>query len=239
MSKTTADSLRDQIYRTKQSKVDRFEFNSQVVSVFPDMIRRSIPGYDTIIHLSGVLAATYLGPGARCYDLGCSLGATTASVLRSVGELDVSIEAVDSSGPMIEEARNRIPDSRVHFRQADVRSLSFKPASVVILNFVLQFMPPDDRLTVLTTVRNAMERDGLLIVSEKIESADEFDEFHTEFKRSTGYSDLEIAQKRQALERVMRIDSELAHLSRLNEAGFRNPRRWFQCLNWVSFIANA
>ena len=160
-------------------------------------------------------------------------------MLSSIGELDVSIEAVDSSGPMIEEARNRISDSRVHFQQADVRRLSFKPASVVILNFVLQFLPPEDRLTVLTTARNAMERDGLLIVSEKIESADEFEEFHTEFKRSTGYSDLEIAQKRQALERVMQVDSELAHQDRLTEAGFRNPRRWFQCLNWVSFIANA
>ena len=239
MSKTTADSLRDQIYRTKQSQVDRFEFNSKVVSVFPDMIRRSIPGYDTIIHLSGVLAAQYLTPGSRCYDLGCSLGATTASVLDSVGEMQVSIESVDASGPMIKEAGSRIKDSRAHFQQADIRSLSFKPASVVILNFVLQFLPPEDRLTVLGTVRRAMEPDGLLIVSEKVESATEFDEFHTKFKRSTGYSDLEIAQKRQALERVMQIDSEHTHINRLYEAGFRNPRRWFQCLNWISFIANA
>ncbi len=239
MSKTTADSPRDQIYRTKQSRVDRFEFNSQVVSVFPDMIRRSIPGYDTIIHLSGVLAAQYLTPSSRCYDLGCSLGATTASVLNSIGEMPVSIESVDASGPMIEEARNRITDPRVNFQEADIRSLVFKPASVVILNFVLQFLPPEDRLTVLTTVRHAMELDGLLIVSEKIKSDDEFDEFHTEFKRSNSYSNLEIAQKRQALERVMQIDSEHTHLNRLYEAGFRKPRRWFQCLNWISFIANA
>lgn len=239
MSKTTVDSLRDQIYRTKQPKVDRFEFNSQVVSVFPDMIRRSIPGYNTIIHLSGVLAAQYLTPGSRCYDLGCSLGATTASVLDSIGEMPVNIESVDASGPMIEEASNRITDSRVHFQQADIRKVSFRPASVVILNFVLQFLPPEDRLTLLNTVRNTMNPDGLLILSEKVEFTEEFDEIHTEFKRSNSYSDLEIAQKRQALERVMQIDSEHTHLNRLYEAGFRKPRRWFQCLNWVSFIANA
>ena len=239
MSKTTTDSRRDQIYRAKQRKVDRFEFNSQVVSVFPDMIRRSIPGYDTIIHLSGVLAARHLTPGSRCYDLGCSLGATTASVLNSIGEMPVSIESVDASGPMIEEARILITDSRVNFQVADIRSLTFKPASVVILNFVLQFLPPEDRLTLLNTVRNTMTPDGLLIISEKIKFTEEFDEIHTEFKRSNCYSDLEIAQKRQALERVMRIDSEHTHLNRLYEAGFRTPRRWFQCLNWVSFIANA
>ncbi|MXW54548.1 MAG: carboxy-S-adenosyl-L-methionine synthase CmoA [Gammaproteobacteria bacterium] len=239
MSKTTVDSLRDQIYRAKQPKVDRFEFNSQVVSVFPDMIRRSIPGYDTIIHLSGVLAAQYLTPGSRCYDLGCSLGATTASVLDSIGEMPVNIESVDASGPMIEEASNRITDSRVHFQQADIRKVSFRPASVVILNFVLQFLPPEDRFTLLNTVRNTMNPDGLLIISEKVEFTEEFDEIHTEFKRSNSYSDLEIAQKRQALERVMQIDSEHTHLNRLYEAGFRRPRRWFQCLNWVSFIANA
>ncbi len=239
MSKTTVDSLRDQIYRTKQPKVDRFEFNSQVVSVFPDMIRRSIPGYDTIIHLSGVLAAQYLTPGSRCYDLGCSLGATTASVLDSIGEMPVNIESVDASGPMIEEASNRITDSRVHFQQADIRKVSFRPASVVILNFVLQFLPPEDRFTLLNTVRNTMNPDGLFILSEKVEFTEEFDEIHTEFKRSNSYSDLEIAQKRQALERVMQIDSEHTHLNRLYEAGFRRPRRWFQCLNWVSFIANA
>lgn len=203
MSKTTADSLRDQIYRTKQPKVDRFEFNSQVVSVFPDMIRRSIPGYDTIIHLSGVLAAQYLTPGSRCYDLGCSLGATTASVLDSIGEMPVMIESVDASGPMIEEASNRITDSRVHFQQTDIRKVSFRPASVVILNFVLQFLPPEDRFTLLNTVRNTMNPDGLLILSEKVEFTEEFDEIHTEFKRSNSYSDLEIAQKRQALECVM------------------------------------
>lgn len=239
MSKITADSHRDQIYRVKQPKVDKFEFNSQVVSVFPDMIQRSVPGYDTIIRLSGVLAARYLTPGSRCYDLGCSLGATTASVLDSIGDMQVTIEAVDASAPMVEEARINITDSRVRFVQADIRNLVFKPASVVILNFVLQFLPPEDRLILLNTVRNAMDPNGLLIVSEKIESTKEFDEFHTEFKRSNSYSDLEIAQKRQALERVMQIDSEHVHLNRLDKAGFKQPRRWFQCLNWISFIANA
>lgn len=239
MSKLTQDERQDRIYRTKHTRVDKFEFNQQVVSVFPDMVRRSIPGYDTVVQLTGVLAAQHLVEGSRCYDLGCSLGANSISVLNNIGELDISIEAVDSSSPMIEAARNLVTDPRVRFHIADIRTFEFQPASVVIMNFLMQFLPPEDRLELLTTVRKAMNPNGLLVLSEKVVTTSEFDALHTEFKRANNYSDLEISQKRQALERVMQIDSEHTHLNRLYQAGFRNSRRWFQCLNWNSFIANA
>ncbi|MCY3885064.1 MAG: carboxy-S-adenosyl-L-methionine synthase CmoA [Gammaproteobacteria bacterium] len=239
MSKLTEDERRDRIYRSKRTRVEKFEFNEQVVSVFPDMVRRSIPGYDTIIQLTGVLAAQHLVEGALCYDLGCSLGAATISVLKNVGTLDISIEAVDSSAPMIEAARAIVTDPRVRFHIEDIRRVKFKPSSVVIMSFVLQFLPPEDRLDFLTTVRKSMNPGGLLVLSEKIESFQEFDRLHTEFKKANNYSELEISQKRQALERVMQIDSEHTHFNRLSQAGFRQPRRWFHCLNWNSFIANA
>lgn len=239
MPKITEESRQDQIYRTKQVPIEEFEFNEEVVSVFPDMIRRSIPGYDTIIHLTGVFAAQCLIPGSRCYDLGCSLGATTLSVLNAIGDRDVAVHAVDSSAPMIESARRQITDSRVQFHQEDICKLSFEPASVVILNFTLQFLSPIDRLNLLTTIHNNMIPGGILILSEKVLATREFDALHSHFKKSNSYSDLEISQKRQALERVMQIDSEHTHLNRLREAGFPDPRRWFQCLNWMSFLANA
>lgn len=239
MLKETISGNRDRIYRTKQTSVVPFEFNANVVSVFPDMIQRSIPGYDTIVELTGIICANFLGADKRCYDLGCSLGTSAASVLAAIGTRNASIVGVDSSESMIQEAKKRVVDPRVKFIAADIREFEFQSASVVILNFVLQFVPPDDREALLCRILSAMEPDGVLIVSEKISTTDEFDDLHVCFKRFNKYSDLEIAQKRQALEKVMNIDTLDEHLNRLDRTGFTNPRVWFRCLNWVSFLANA
>ncbi len=230
---------RDRLYETKQDLVTPFEFNSRVVSVFPDMIQRSIPGYSTIVQLSGIIASRYLTTGKRCYDLGCSLGASSLAVLSAIGDTEATIVGVDSSEPMVREAAKRIVDPRVEFRVADLREIELEPAAVVILNFVLQFIPAQDRVSVLERIRSSLQPNGLLIVSEKVESTSEFEDLHVEFKKFNNYSDLEIAQKRQALENVMQIDSNFDHLDRLSQTGFVNPRMWYQCLNWASFVANA
>lgn len=230
---------RDRVYKEKQAKVTPFEFNSEVVSVFPDMVQRSIPGYSTVVQMSGIIASQMLSSGTVCYDLGCSLGASTRSVLSAVGDAAVTVVGVDSSAPMVHEARKRISDPRVEFHVADVRSFNFEPAKVMILNFVLQFVGPNDREALLRNIRAALEPNGLLIVSEKINAIPEFEDLHLQFKKFNDYSDLEIAQKRQALENVMRINSSSEHLARLSRTGFKNPRMWYQCLNWASFLANA
>lgn len=230
---------RDRLYETKQGKVTPFTFNRRVVSVFPDMIQRSIPGYSTIVQLSGIVASRYLKTGKRCYDLGCSLGASTMAVLNAMGDTEVTIVGVDSSEPMVREARKRVVDSRVEFLVADLREIELEPSTVVILNFVLQFVPVKDKVSVLERIRSSLEPNGLLIVSEKVESTSEFEDLHVKFKKFNNYSDLEIAQKRQALEDVMQINSITDHLDRLSTTGFVNPRVWYQCLNWASFVANA
>ena len=48
-----------------------------VARVFPDMIRRSVPGYSNVIAGTGLIAGDYVQPGSNCYDLGCSVGAST------------------------------------------------------------------------------------------------------------------------------------------------------------------
>jgi tRNA (cmo5U34)-methyltransferase len=125
---------------------------------------------------------------------------------------------------------------------ADVLALPFQPARVVTLNYVLQFLQPDRRLALLTAAREALAPDGVLLLAEKIRFDDadlqyDFDAAHLEFKRANGYSELEIAQKRTALENVMILDTEDVHRARLTAAGFTRIRKWYQCLNWVSFEA--
>ncbi len=242
---------RDQIFQHPRAQIVDFVFDESVAGVFPDMIRRSVPGYELVVPMTGLLAARRLCrvDGPLMYDLGCSLGATTLATLRALDALDESstdlaIHAVDSSAAMLAEAGNGISDGRVRFIEADIRDLILEPCDVVTMNWIMQFLPPEDRLTMLIRIREALKPGGLLIVSEKIHFEDSqqeafSDSAHLDFKLANGYSELEISQKRSALERVMILDTQNAHLTRFHEAGFGPARVWFQCLNWVSFAVSA
>lgn len=237
----TGNRPKDQLFTTEQPNLVDFVFNKEVVAVFPDMIRRSVPGYETVLPLTGLLAADHLPPGGRLYDMGCSQGASTAAVLARLGARDCEIIGVDNSEPMLNSARARIQDPRTRWHLADLRELAIESCNVVLLNYILQFLAPSDRLGLLRRLRSALSDDGCIILSEKIhvDSADTdhwFNELHLTFKRANGYSDMEIAGKRNALENVMIIDSEATHRQRLHDAGFSRIEKWFQCLNWASFI---
>jgi len=235
----------DRIYRDPQNQIVDFVFDEAVAEVFPDMIRRSVPGYETIIPITGLLVARHIRalPGAapRIYDLGCSLGASTLALLRQLGDAPARIIAVDSSGPMIERAGTLVTDPRATFVQADIRELDFEPAGAALLNFVMQFVSPAERLALLERLHACLAPDGVLVVSEKLrfDAAAEqafYEAAHLEFKRANGYSELEISQKRTALENVMIVDSEEQHRARFAQAGFAHTRKWFQCLNWASYL---
>ena len=230
----------DRLFAERRQLVD-FAFDERVAAVFPDMIRRSVPGYETVVPLTGLIAAKHLPAGGRCYDLGCSLGAATHAVLRAVGDRPCEVLAVDDSAAMLSKARALAnqdgADARVRWIRADIRDLGLAGADAVILNYTLQFLPPTDRLPLLRKLRAALTDTGVLVLAEKLAAPAVFEELHLDFKRANGYSELEIAQKRSALENVMRIDSEQTHLERLADAGFAEVRVWFRCLNWGAFVA--
>jgi len=234
----TKKATKDNVYREPQRQLVDFAFDESVAGVFPDMIRRSVPGYETVIPLTGLLAARYLQTESRIYDLGCSLGATTLAVLEQIGTTNCEIIAVDNSAAMLEQAQQgRTWDARVSFVQSDVSEMDFNNASVVLMNYLLQFVAPDRRLMLLKNIRKGLRPGGVLILSEKLAGDDEFNKVHEAFKLANGYSELEVSQKRTALENVMVPDTLETHLERLAEAGFNNVSTWFRCLNWVSLIA--
>ena len=227
-----------------------FVFNEDVVRVFPDMIKRSVPGYPTIVENLGVLAAQFAQPHSALYDLGCSLGAVTQALRRHVRSDDCRVIAVDNSPAMVERCAEYLHAQDAMFQEllpvevieADILALEFQPASLVALNFTLQFIAPEQRLELLTRIRQALLPGGALILSEKLRFADEAEqellgELHLAFKRANGYSELEIAQKRSAIENVMKPDSLEQHRERLLAAGFSKVVPWFQCLNFASLIA--
>ena len=240
---------RDNLFAELRTEKTLFSFNDSVVDVFPDMIQRSVPGYSTVVRMTGILAEQYAQSGSCIYDIGCSLGESIRSAERALGnanpDRNCRLIGIDSSAAMIRRARTQVEaDSNIEWLEADALEVEFAPSSVVILNFTLQFIPIEQRLSLLKSIRSAMMPGGLLILSEKLTMPDAaidtlMIELHHDFKRSQGYSDLEIAQKRDAIEDVLIPETADAHSRRLSEAGFSRSSVWFQCLNFASFIAIA
>lgn len=164
---------RDTVYQDPLAKITDFEFDQNVVSVFEDMINRSVPGYATIIHNLQHFAARFVKPNTRCYDLGCSLGASTLAMRKGLeGKENIHIVSVDTSADMIKRAKGYIDSDSastpVEFKQADIRNINVENASMVILNFTLQFLPIEDREQLLKNIFVGMNKGGCLILSEKV-----------------------------------------------------------------------
>tara|TARA_B100001094_G_C18184150_1_gene802720 strand:- start:2859 stop:3590 length:732 start_codon:yes stop_codon:yes gene_type:complete len=236
----------DQIFAKSHAKVEDFEFNAQVAQVFPDMIQRSVPGYLQIIQSIGDIAHQVVVPRSHVYDLGCSLGAVSLSIRRRIEDRTCRLIAVDNSEAMIERAHHHIKSFKspleIEVYQDDIRNFKIEKASLVVLNFTLQFLHPDDRLSLLKNIYQGMLPGGVLLVSEKLNFHDTsihqlMNTLHLDFKRTNGYSELEISQKRTAIENVMKPDTLHDHYQRFNDAGFSSYQTWFQCFNFASMVA--
>ena len=245
---------KDSIYATPLADVGGFVFDQKVADVFPDMLERSVPGYKSVIAQSGLLADKFARDNTSCYDLGCSLGATLLAMRHAIGHRPCQLIGVDNSEAMVSRcgeilAQDAAQTEQQGTRLADVElvcddicNISFAPTSVAALNFTLQFIAPEARLDLLSRLAAATVAGGVLILSEKIAFDDPvlndlfIDRYHA-FKKANGYSDLEISQKRNALENVLVPDTLEVHRQRLLEAGYSRCSVWFQCFNFVSLIA--
>lgn len=223
-----------------------FRFDRSVVEVFPDMLRRSVPGYETVIAMTGLLAARFAAEGSNLYDLGCSLGASALAMQRRIEARDCTIVAVDNSPAMVEGCRRLLgaaaPAPRLDLRESDLRDVRVENASVVVLNYTLQFVPLEERAPLLKRIGAGLRPGGLLMLSEKVvfpnPALNRLNiDLHYDFKRAHGYSELEIAAKRDALDKVLIPETLQAHRERLRRAGFTSCDVWFQCFNFASLIA--
>lgn len=237
---------KDRLFAAPLHQLGDFCFDEQVAAVFPDMIQRSVPGYSNILSAIGMMTERFAQPGSRLYDLGCSLGAATLMMRRHLKVPDCRILGVDNSAAMVARCRDQMAAFKsqvpVDIVEADVCDVSIENASLVVLNFTLQFVEPDRRLELLSRIHEGLRPGGLLILSEKFRFDDApvndlLIDLHLDFKRANGYSELEISQKRTLLENVLRADTVQQHKERLSAAGFRHQDLWFQCFNFGSFVA--
>lgn len=237
----------DRIFASGGAGNRTFQFNAAVADVFPDMLKRSIPGYAASIQMIGSLARRFVTENTRCYDLGCSLGAAALAMRHNIREAGCRILAIDNSAAMIRRCQNIIRDDDgivpVDVIAADVRrEVDIDNASMVVMNYTLQFLPLADRDEMIGKLCIGMKAGGVFVLSEKIVDDDHVIEevlvdLHHEQKKRNAYSDSEIARKRAAIENVLIPESLASHLARLRQAGFSHVGVCLRQFNFVSLVA--
>jgi tRNA (cmo5U34)-methyltransferase len=236
------ENVKDMLFAQKDATP--FAFDADVTRVFEDMIRRSVPGYGLTLQMISVIAGLYAQENSKLYDLGCSLGASTLALAHGIKIQGCKIIGVDNSEAMLKQCTQHVATSPVPvvLQEANIQDVDISNASVVVLNFTLQFIAKDERLKLLQGIYQGMRQGGVLVLSEKVSFADDFEQqqhiaLHEAFKKAQGYSELEVSRKRQSLENVLIPEPISAHHARLKSAGFTQVQTWFQCFNFVSMLA--
>ena len=238
-------SLKDRLYRVDTVPED-FDFSERVVEVFDDMLDRSIPCYQNVIGETSRLLASHLHPGDTVCDLGCATGTALLYFARKLADHRFHFLGIDSSPAMLTKARLKaefyVENDDVSFQQADIREIDQPETGAFILNYTLQFIRPVLRPPLIRRLYDNLRPGGLLILSEKTILGDKrlnrtFIDIYHDFKREQGYSDLEIARKREALENILIPFSTEENFELLAQAGFKPVTTFFQWFNFSSFVA--
>ena len=237
---------RDRLFEKTASRASDFQFTEEVAEVFDDMLIRSVPLYLEQQMIIAELARRFYIPGSAIYDLGCSTGTTLIHLGRGLRKQQPRLVGYDNSRPMLEKARHRIReqglDGLIELRYGDLNEpFSLEGASVVTLCWTLQFIRPLDRERLIRRLCESLVSGGVLIVTEKVLTGSPatnqlFIDRYYEFKKRNGYSNEEIARKREALENVLvpfRIDENVLLFRR---AGFQIVETFFQWYNFAGFL---
>ena len=222
-----------------------FEFNKEVAGVFDDMVQRSIPLYREVAHLAGQWALAFYQKGSRIYDIGCSTGTVISYIGEGISS-SADFVGIDLSAPMIERAKEKLAhfpsQHRLKLICGDVMEQEFDNASVIIVNYTLQFLPVKSRALLIQRIFDGLRPGGILFMSEKVKCQNpEFQETSTvlyeEFKLRQGYTKSEIARKKEALENVLIPLTEADYHKAMASAGFTSQETIGKWYNFCSFVA--
>ena len=240
----------DDIFAAKQEEIKPFVFDESVSAVFDDMVTRSIPFYEEIHRICADMVLRFYKGEGKIFDLGCSTGTTIDILNRELKKIDVpgTYIGVDNSSAMIERAKEKCKHvDNAHFQCEDMTKVDFSNAEVVILNYTLQFLALDKRLELLKKIHEGLRPGGIILVSEKLHSnhstmQELITDLYYDFKKRNGYSELEISQKREALENVLITLTPKEQLNMLEDAGFKGSEmifRWYNFSTYLGRKANA
>ena len=236
----------DEVFKEPLKKVEDFSFNKTVVKVFDNMVTRSVPFYLEMQRMMTEIAKDFATPGSNVYDLGCSTG-TTLINLHEVLPQDIKFIGFDNSEEMIAQCKENFKEAGVN-REFDItytdlnNGVKIENASVVVLCLTLQFIRPLYRDKLVQDIYNQMNPNSCLILIEKVLGEDSlfnrlFIKYYYDFKRRNNYNDMEIAQKREALENVLIPYKLMENLEMLKGKGFRYTEVFFKWYNFAGIVA--
>lgn len=237
---------KDQVFKEEIQKVSDFKFGAAVASVFDDMVNRSVPFYGEIQRMMAEQAADYVKAGTDVYDLGCATGTTLIGMNTSIDE-DIRFIGIDDSSEMLERCQTKLIEAGLkrpfELRVADLNeTVEISDASVVILCLTLQFVRPINRKKLLKSIFEGLHNNGVVILVEKILAEDsifnrDFIKYYYNYKRRNDYSEMEISQKREALENILVPYKLSENITLLKETGFAHCEVFFKWYNFVGLLA--
>ncbi|WP_321492852.1 carboxy-S-adenosyl-L-methionine synthase CmoA [uncultured Desulfobacter sp.] len=237
---------KDRVFAEKLNTITPFRFNENVARVFDDMLVRSVPLYGEVLKQQARIARKFYQKDTRIFDLGCSHGNLGVLLLDLFGATAFKMTGVDSSWPMIQRFKNRLcaHDSKgcIDLACTCIEDIIISNASVVVINLTLQFLDPVKRDHLIESAFNGLCKGGILLLTEKtVHPAPQMNaleqEYYYQFKKENGYTDLEISQKRDALEQVLIPETLAEHEARIHNAGFSSFNVWLKWFNFTSMIA--
>jgi tRNA (cmo5U34)-methyltransferase len=238
---------RDEIFNKSMPLVEDFRFGENVASVFDDMLLRSVPFYAEMQRMVGEIAADFAAPGSRVYDLGCSTGTTLIHLDQVLGEREVTLVGVDNSEEMLAKCRQKMAEhsfsNPVELTCADLnQGIFLQDASMALMVLTLQFIRPLNRDKLIRGIYDGLRENGALILIEKVLGEDSifnrsFIKYYYEFKKRNGYSEMEISQKREALENVLIPYRLRENQEMLERAGFPCVDVFFKWYNFSGIVA--
>ncbi len=237
---------KDEVFKGQITEAKDFKFGEKVASVFDDMVSRSVPFYNEIQRMVAELAADNALEGTEVYDLGCSTGTTMIGMNSMINE-NIKFVGIDDSKEMLVKCDQKLKEKNFT-RPYDLRcedlnvSVEVSNASVVVLCLTLQFIRPVHRERLMKQIYDGMVKNGVLIIVEKILAEDStfnrnFIKHYYDYKRRNNYSELEISQKREALENVLVPYKHSENEFLLKNTGFSHLEPFFKWYNFTGLIA--
>ena len=222
---------------------NKFEFDEAVASVFDDMLSRSVPFYDEVRKLVIALILTEQKEGKKVLDLGSSTAKFLLD-LESKLECKMSLKGLDNSQAMLDRAEQKCQafGADIELELADMLDYAYQNEDIIVANYTLQFIRPMQRVELIKKLYSALNDEGIFIFSEKVVFKDkkldkDLIDIYYDYKKEQGYSDYEIAQKREALENVLIPFTIEENIQMCKDAGFKNIDTVFQWSNFVTFVA--
>jgi tRNA (cmo5U34)-methyltransferase len=233
---------KDRVFETKIEK--QFQFDESVALVFDDMLNRSVPFYRENIDLITQVIDSYTVEDSRVLDLGSSTASLLLEIERKLSEKRLHLIGIDNSTAMVEQARKKISalKSGIKLLEGDILTLDYPEVDIAVLNYTLQFIRPLQREKLLSKIYSSLSDGGVLIITEKVISSEpklnkKLIDIYYRFKKSQGYSEYEIVQKREALENILVPYTEEENRKLLQSAGFSHIETLFRWVNFSTFIA--